>query len=377
MTGGMARRNNGRHAGISGLGGLGSASGMAGASPYVINRVRVPGARQIMLHVKIAELDRTAIRQLGVSWLDTKNQAILASTIGGAAGLGGTVTAGQNAATNARGQLSRVGSTFNSTATAANTANAQLYGIFNAGQFSGFLNALRSNSMAKVLAEPSLMTLDGQPAQFLAGGQFPYPVAQSSSNAGGGPAISISFKSFGAILNFLPNILQNDVIRLDVAPQFSQLDAANGLALPGVGTVPGLDVRSARTIVELREGQTLAIAGLLQSKTNATTLRVPFLGDLPLVGGLFSSNQHQIVETELIVLVTPELVAPMEANEVPLSPGDRVFSPNDLEFFFLGRIEGKLGREFRATVAEHDPAGVMKHIQSENRWVIGPHGHSD
>ena len=220
------------------------------------------------------------------------------------------------------------------------------------------------------------MTLDGQPAQFNAGGQFPYPVAQSSSIPGGTGVISISWANYGAILNFLPHILANDVIRLDVAPTFSQLDYSAGTSLGGV-PVPGITSRCAGTVVELREGQTLAIAGLLQLTTSNSTTRIPGLGDLPIVGGLFSQNQVQTVETELVVMVTPELVAPMEANEVPPSPGDRVFQPNDYEFFFLGRIEGKLGRPFRDTVQELDPLSVMKHLNSENQWVVGPHGHAD
>ena len=130
-------------------------------------------------------------------------------------------------------------------------------------------------------------------------------------------------------------------------------------------------------MVRLREGQTLAIAGLLQLTTNNTTVRLPLLGDLPVVGGLFSSNQSNTVETELVVMVTPEFVAPMEATEVPPAPGDRITQPNDYEFYFLGRIEGKLRKDFRATVAEHDPLNVMKHFQSEGYWVVGPHGHSD
>jgi pilus assembly protein CpaC len=331
-----------------------------------------------MLHVKIAELNRTAIRQLGISWLDPKNQAILGSTIGGAANIvaqaGAPQVISQSAATNARGVLSPIASSFGSGATATNAGN--LFGIFNAGQFSLFINALRSNAMAKVLAEPNLMTLDGQPARFLAGGLFPYPVPQSSSIPGGTAVVTVQFANFGAILSFLPQILANDVIRLDVEPVFSQLNFGSGTTING-GVVPAIDQRSARTVVELREGQTLAIAGLLQQVTNNTTVRIPILGDIPILGPAFSSNRAETVETELVVLVTPELVAPMEANEVPPAPGDRVFQPNDYEFYFLGRIEGKLGREFRATVRELDPLNVMKHIASENRWVIGPHGHAD
>jgi pilus assembly protein CpaC len=235
---------------------------------------------------------------------------------------------------------------------------------------------LRSNALAKILAEPNLMAIDGQPARFLAGGLFPYPVPQSSSIPGGTAVVTVQFANFGAILSFVPHILMNDLIRLDVEPIFSQLNFGAGTTING-GRVPAIDQRSVRTAVELREGQTLAIAGLLQSTTNATSLRVPFLGDLPIVGAMFSSNSTETVETELVVLVTPELVAPMEAGEVAPAPGDRVMQPNDYEFYFLGRIEGKLGRDFRSTVAELDPLNVMKHFQSENHWVIGPHGHAD
>ena len=230
--------------------------------------------------------------------------------------------------------------------------------------------------MAKILAEPNLMTLDGQPAQFIAGGLFPYPVPQSSSIPGGTAVVTVQFAKFGAILNFLPQILANDVIRLDVEPVFSQLNFGQGTTVNG-GAVPAIDQRAARTVVELREGQTLAIAGLLQTYTNATTIRIPGLGDLPIVGPWFSNNQIQTVETELVVLVTPVLVAPMEAKEVPESPGDRVIQPNDWEFYFLGRIEGKTGRDFRATVRELDPLNIMKHFRSEYRWVVGPHGYAD
>lgn len=354
-------------------GGAGGPAGMM-LSANIINRVHVPGPRQVMLHVKIAELNRTAIRQLGVSWLDTKNNALLASTIGGAANITSLGAATQTASTNLRGNLLPVGSTWQSGATAANTGN--LFGIFNAAQFNLFVNALRSNALAKVLAEPTLMTLDGQPARFLAGGLFPYPVPQSSSIPGGTAVVTVQFANFGAILSFLPNILANDVIRLDVEPVFSQLDFGQGTTING-GAVPAIDQRSARTVVELREGQTLAIAGLLQTRANNTTVRIPILGDIPIVGPLFSNNRVEMQETELVVLVTPELVSPMESNEVPPAPGDRVYQPNDYEFYFLGRIEGKLGREFRATVRELDPLGVMKHIASENQWVIGPHGHAD
>ena len=364
--------------------GTGASSSPQGVS--IINRVNVPGPRQVMLKVKIAELNRTAIRELGVNWLNTRNNAILGSNIGQVAnitGQAGPVAQSSlfdpgrftQGAARAAGVIDPIQTAFNATGSAANGANAQLFGIFNAGQFSLFLNALRSKSLAKILAEPTLMTLDGQPARFIAGGSFPYPVPQAATT-GGGAVVTVQFRDFGAILSFLPNILANDVIRLDVEPVFSQLNFGLGTTING-GAAPAIIERSARTVVELREGQTLAIAGLLQTSTNARTVRVPGLGDLPIVGPWFSSNRIETVETELVVLVTPELVAPMEAKEVPPSPGDRLLEPNDYEFYFLGRIEGKTGHEFRSTIRELDPLDVMKHFRSEGHWVIGPHGHCE
>ncbi len=156
----------------------------------------------------------------------------------------------------------------------------------------------------------------------------------------------------------------------------SELNYVQSTVVNG-GQVPSITERSARTVVELREGQTLAIAGLLQLTTNASATRIPGLGDLPLVGPWFSNNTIETVETETIVLVTPQLVAPLDKTEVTESPGDRVFQPNDPEFYLLGRIEGKLGREFRATVGQQDPLNIMKHFESEGYWVAGPHGYAD
>ena len=263
-----------------------------------------------------------------------------------------------------------------STRPGTSSTGGDLFGVFNAGHFSLFINVLRQNAMAKILAEPNLVALDGQPARFLVGGQFPFPVPQSSSIPGGTAVVTIQFRRFGTILNFLPQILPNDVIRLDVEPVISQLNKAEGTVVNG-GPVPAIDERSARTVVELREGQTLAIAGLLQLLSNNVTTRVPGLGELPIVGPWFSNNSLQTIETETIILVTPELVAPLDKNEVTEAPGDRVYQPNDAEFYLLGRIEGKLGREFRATKAEQDPLNLMKHFQSEQQWVAGPHGYAD
>jgi len=378
MMGGMmggGGATGGAGGGAGGMGG-GMAGGMGGAMGLtIINRVVIPGPRQVLLHCKIAELNRQALRQIGVSWLDTKGKSIIGSAVGGIGQVTGVANSSHSTgSSNPIGLLSPVTSTFSSTGNAQ--SGGQLFGVFDSGHFSLFINALRTNSLAKVLAEPNLVALDGQPARFLVGGNFPYPVPQSSSIPGGTAVVTIQFARFGTILNFIPQILANDVIRLDVEPVVSNLDNAFGTSING-GQVPGIAERSARTVVELREGQTLAIAGLLQLQSTATSSRIPGLGDLPLVGPWFSNTSITTVETETVILVTPELVAPLDKNEVTEAPGDRVYQPNDAEFYLLGRIEGKLGREFRAPIADQDPLRLMKHFQSEQQWVLGPHGYAD
>jgi pilus assembly protein CpaC len=372
MGGGMGA---GGGASMGGMGG--GAGGLRGL--VLINRVTVPGPRQILLHVKIAEINRTATRNIGVSWVYNRSHSIFGSVPGGtnaSATAMFAATSSLSQATNNAGFVKPGQSTVGASNSVAPTGNTPLFGVFDSGHFSLFVEALRVNALAKILAEPNLVALEGQPARFLVGGLFPFPVPQSSSLPGGTAVVTVQFQRFGTILTFLPEILPNDVIRLDVEPVISNLNFAQSTTVNG-GTVPSITERSARTVVELREGQTLAIAGLLQSLTNATTTRIPGLGDLPIVGPWFSAVQHQVVETETVVLVTPELVSPLEKHEVTEAPGDRIYSPNDAEFYFLGRIEGKLGREFRATKAEQDPLNLMRHFQSEQQWVVGPHGHSD
>lgn len=332
-------------------GGLGqnplSVASTANAQPglVIINRMRLPGPRQIMLKVKIAELNRSAIRQFGVNFEYLGPDATVISAIGGIASAAG-------------GALG---------------VDQQLFGVFDSGRLQLFINALRQNDLVKILAEPTLVTLDGQPASFQAGGQFPYPVPQAGNQ---GTAITINFAPFGAILEFLPTILPGETIQLEVFPQFSELNPATGVSILGT-SVPGINVRSAQTVVALREGQTLAIAGLLQTRTNGTTTRIPLIGDIPIVGQAFSRNRISTSETELIVLVTPELVEAIDPQNVPPAPGDLVLEPNDAEFYLLGRLEGKTGHVHRSTISYLDPLNVMKHKKSEQKWVVGPSGHSE
>jgi pilus assembly protein CpaC len=373
--GGGAMGGGGAGGGIGGVAGGGAAAGRGGL--ILVNRVTVPGPRQVLLHVKIAEINRTATRNIGVSWLYARGRSIIGSAVGADAQFTSTDSlVNISQALGKRGFAGPVQGNVSGTATAAPTASSPLFGIFDAGHFSLFIDALRINALAKILAEPNLTAMDGQPARFLVGGLFPYPVPQSSSIPGGTAVVTVQFQRFGTILTFVPQILPNDVIRLDVEPVISELNFGQSTTVNG-GVVPSITERSARTVVELREGQTLAIAGLLQLTTNASTTRIPGLGDLPMVGPWFSNNFIETVETETIILVTPQLMSPLDKAEVTAAPGDRLMQPNDPEFYLLGRIEGKLGREFRATVAQQDPLNIMKHFQSEEHWVVGPHGYSE
>jgi pilus assembly protein CpaC len=209
-------------------------------------------------------------------------------------------------------------------------------------QMQVFIQALRENGLLQVLAEPNLVTISGQEATFLAGGEYPIPVAQRDS-------VTVEFREFGIRLRFTPTVLSPDVIRLHVAPEVSEPDFSTAVRIGGF-TVPGLIQRRVETVVELGPSQTFAIGGLLSEKTRATSSKVPALGDLPVLGALFSSVEYQNSETELVVLVTPELVAPLNPDQVTCVPGADHVPPNDWELFGLGQIEGQ------ARPAAHPPA---------------------
>jgi pilus assembly protein CpaC len=339
------------------------------AGPEIINLLHVPGPQQVMLKVQFAELDRTAMRQVGIDSLFADGNGNILGTKLNAPTVGG-------GAIPSFPQLIASGSGLVGTATQATGAATTAFGIFEGAGYQAMLSVLRQNSMVKILAEPNLVTMNGHQATFLAGGEFPVPVPQSG--AGGGAAtITIQYKRFGVQLAFIPYILDGDTIRLHVDPEVSSIDNSLGIQLSGT-SVPGLNTRNAHTVVELKEGQTLAIAGLMQLSINGNTNRIPGLGDLPFIGPFFSNTTSSRVEKELVVLVTPFLVEPMNCDEVPPRPGDEVYEPNDLEFYLLGRLQGRTGHsEFRSTTNSDDPLNLMQRLKLESRTIQGPHGFSD
>lgn len=273
----------------------------------IINMLTVPGEKQVMLKVRIAEIKRSAVRQLGVDFDFSIKEFMLSSFV---PPLGGNIAAS---------------------------------GTFSEGSFDVLIKFLASNGSAKILAEPNVVTLSGRPATFLSGGEFAVPTVVG---VGGAQAATTSFKGYGTQIQFLPTVLDKDRIRLQVTPTFSTLNRNNQ-----VQGIFGLDTRTISTTVDLREGQVFAIAGLLQEEQRGDSARVPGFGDIPGVGALFSDRTISRDETELLILVSPELVHPLEPEEAPcILPGMEVTEPNDLDFFFYGDIEGRADAHHRSTV---------------------------
>lgn len=199
------------------------------------------------------------------------------------------------------------------------------------------INALEERGLARSLAEPNLVALSGDTASFLAGGEFPIPVGAEDSD-GGGTKVTVSFKQFGVGLKFTPTVLDNGLINLKLAPEVSELDPTGGITLSGI-TIPGLQVRRASTTLELRDGQTFVLGGLLQTGSVYNKSQVPWLGDVPILGALFRSSSFQKNETDLVIIVTPRLVKPLRPGENPATPLDETSPANDVEFFANGELE--------------------------------------
>jgi len=328
--------------------------------PPIINLLRVPGTRQVMLKVKVAELNRTALRQMGTDLLFSPGKNLIGTNIGN-----NTVNASVTG-------LKRM---LTGTSTLATGPGTTVFGVFENADFAVFFSALRRNSILKILAEPNLVALNGNKANFLAGGQFPVPVSQASIG-GVAPTITVEFHDFGVNLDFLPHILDGEIIRLAVDSEVSTVDFTLGTVLvPGGSPVPGLNIRRAHTVVEMKEGQTLAIAGLLSVTLDGTTSRIPGLGDLPVLGAFFSNTTGNRIEKELIVLVTPHLVEPMRCDQVGPAPGDEVNEPNDLERYLMMRIEGRTGRDHRSTVNYECQLPALRSLmRMESANMRGPYG---
>ncbi len=269
---------------------------IASTAGKVVNLLYVdvpPSQPQILLKVRFASVDRTAEKQLGLNIF----------SLGAANSIGGVTT----------GQFPPP--SFSPLTTGGNTTTTTLSSFMNLFIFRPDLNlgatiqALQTQGLLEILAEPNVLATNGKQASFLAGGEYPYPTVQGVTGGGTG-AVTIQFKEFGVRLNFIPTVTPRNTIRLQVAPEVSALDFTNGISVSGF-VVPGLTVRRVKTDVELREGQSFAIGGLLDNRETQSLNKIPFIGDVPVLGKLFNSIQRTKTNTELLVIVTPEIVAPI------------------------------------------------------------------
>lgn len=299
-------------------------------SPQVVNHVRVAGTQQVLLRCTVAEVNRTATRQLGFNgWMAGDNfKDVFAVNQ-----LDGINPVNIGAAADALVTRDIPFLTGQDGIPLQGTPALSLG--FPRLQMQVFIKALRENGLLKILAEPNLVTISGQEAEFLAGGELPIPVSQ-----GGLGGTTIEYREFGVRLKFTPAVLSDSNIRLHVAPEVSEPDYSTAVTLEGF-VVPGLSQRRVDTVVELGPGQTFAIGGLLSERVRGVSRKVPALGDIPVLGALFSSVDFQSAETELVVLVTPELVAPLSPEQIPYVPGAGYIPPNDAELFMFGKLDGK------------------------------------
>lgn len=303
----------------------------------VINMLEIAGVHQVMLKVTVAEVNRSASRTIGADLeIGSVGDAVRFFTNVGTSTVGGTL-------------------------------------VLNQSDFDLAINALKQLNLARSLAEPTLTTLNGQSANFSVGGSFPIPVVTGQTATG---LQGVDFQNFGVQLQFVPIVTDGDRIRLTLQASVSTRDEAAS-AQVGDTNVPGLNTRDFSNTVELREGQTLAVAGLIQTNLGGTSSRVPFAGDIPGLGRLFSNDGTSYDEQELVILVTPYLVNPVDTEQQPLPlPGSDYFEPDDVEFFLHGSLTGHLAEDYRSPVRT-DLAKMKAFRRCVQRLIIGQPGHSN
>jgi pilus assembly protein CpaC len=311
-----------------------------------INTVQVMQQQQVMLEVRFIEVDRNASRELGVQW----------NMFGGSsvANIGSQLPASQLPITQPGGAFQQPGLNCpisvlcggaNSTTSVGNSiSSVAAAGVLSGSAPYGFLvsnlsnalqlevSALEQNGLARSLAEPNLVALSGDTASFLAGGQFPIPAAGSFGT------ISFAYQPYGVGLSFTPTVLRDGLINLIIKPEVSEIDTTHTVTVLGT-SVPGLITRKASTTLELRDGQSFMLGGLLQNTSQNAADQLPWLGDVPVLGALFRSSQYQKNETDLVIVVTPHIVRPLSPVNEAHTPLDNTVPGNDIDFFLMGRAE--------------------------------------
>jgi pilus assembly protein CpaC len=312
----------------------------------VINQLQVAGPAQVNLRLRVAEVSRSVTKQLGFNW-----EAVVSSgsfAFGLATGRNAFLAGGQNL-TNL-GNIAPAGipgaidNLINrslplsgvTTSVGANAAFANLN--TRRATVNGLIDALAEEGIVSILAQPNLTAESGQVASFLAGGEFPIPVAQSAAGLGGAATITIQFKPFGVRLDFVPTVLSSDRISVKVRPEVSELTTNGAVTLPGNLVIPAINVRRAETTIQLGSGESFAIAGLIRNSNASDINKYPGLGDLPVIGSLFRSSRFQHNETELVIIVTPYVVRPVAEGPSLKLPTDGMAPASDIERIFMDRL---------------------------------------
>ena len=313
------------------------------APERVSNLMTVGGVQQVMLKVRFAEMQRSVSKSLQASL--ATGGSVLDGDLGLELGTG-------NAA-----PLAGVDSVADKLAAGAGSQGGIMFG-FNAGglEVGILLEALEAKGVVRTLAEPNLTSLSGQEATFLAGGEYPVPVSQEDG------AITVEFKPFGVELNFIPRVLDGDLINLELEAAVSSIDPSSGIDI-GAIRIDGFTRRETTTTVELRDGESFAIAGLLQDDFRDLNSQVPWLGDIPILGALFRSAEYQREQSELVIIITPHLVTPTRGEALAL-PTDRVRPPSEKDLFLFGRVadDSRGLRGAAGEVAKQDFSGSYGYV---------------
>jgi pilus assembly protein CpaC len=339
-----------------------------GKKENIVNLLHVGGVQQVMAMVRVAEIQRNLTNRMNINVAFANTRGTFGiTTLGGLAtitramlnlanittpGVGTTMTA----APLSPGQAGPAAVAGLEAALSTNlTAAFGGQGAGNSFFWSAFFDVLKSTGLGKVLAEPNLVTTSGQEAKFLAGGEFPVPVPSGLGTVG------IEYKSFGVGLVFTPTVLDDNKIALRINPEVSELDFTIGTQILGTN-VPGLRTRRVASQVEIKDGQTIAIAGLLSDNYRSALNKFPVLGDIPILGALFRSIAYQKNETELVILVTTNLVKPLKPN-TPRLPTDNFIEPSEYEFYLLGKDEGRTAKPKNNVAKENLPAGFGHQLE--------------
>lgn len=298
-------------------------------APTFTNMVTLRGSQQVQLEVKVAEVSRSGIKQMGLGFLLDKDYKIGLSPSGTMAG---TMSGTSAAEAGIRQTTSSLDSTASLSSPFGSAFQVLIHLVGNDTLL--LLNLLKSQGLSRLLASPTLVTMNGQRAEFLVGGEFPYPWTATDN---GTTSTSIQFKQFGIILGFTPYIVDKETVTLVVEPEVSALDYSV-LTVSGGTTVPGISTRRAQSTIQLKDGQVFAMAGLLREETTSSVSKIPFLGDIPVLGTFFTSKSYEDRETELVIIVCPRIVTAMSAAHAPPLPGGPVRTRlGDLEFFVNNR----------------------------------------